>query len=70
MVAVTSHRAVERIEGLRAELADLAFALDSQGRRDAADVAHLLRGRLADLNRELASSASSRPARLSLFDLS
>lgn len=38
-----------RLERLRGELAELAFVLERQGRRDAADVVILLQARVAEL---------------------
>lgn len=38
-----------RLDALRTELADLAYELERQRRPDAADVANLLAGRLAEL---------------------
>lgn len=39
----------ERLDGLRAELADLAFLLESRGRRDAADVTNSIAARVAEI---------------------
>jgi hypothetical protein len=49
---------VWRLEALRTELADLAFELECQGRRDAADVTNMVGIRLA----ELAGEATAAPA--------
>jgi hypothetical protein len=40
---------LEKLEGLRTELADLAFDLERQGRRDAADVAVIISARLNEV---------------------
>jgi hypothetical protein len=40
---------LEILEGLRTELADLAFDLERQGRRDAADVAVIISARLSEV---------------------
>lgn len=45
-----------RLDALRAELADLAFDLETQGRHDAADVANLLGLRLAGFAAEFVVS--------------
>jgi len=43
----------EKLEELRTELVDLAFALDRRGQAEAADVAILTSARLAELCTEL-----------------
>jgi hypothetical protein len=47
----------DRLDALRAELADRAFVLESRGRLDAADVANEIAGRVAAIRAELAGSA-------------
>ncbi len=47
-----------KLAALRAELADLAFELDTRGRPDAADVATAVAGRLG----ELCEDAGAQPA--------
>ncbi len=48
-----------KLNGLRAELTELAYALDRGGRLDAADVAMTLSGRVGELCDELAHPAVS-----------
>lgn len=43
-----------RLDHLRTELAEMAFALDRRGRPEAADVAMTISGRLAEILDELA----------------
>ena len=44
---------LERLGALRAELADLAYVLESRGRLDAADVAIGIAGRITEIRAEL-----------------
>lgn len=46
----------EKFDALRAELADLAFALERRRQLDAADVAMLLHARVGEIRDELAPS--------------
>jgi hypothetical protein len=50
-------RVFEKLAGLRAELADLAFVLEGRGRRDAADVAMAIRARVGELYDDLAAAS-------------
>ena len=52
---ISTHPAdtLAKLEQLRTELAELAFALESRGRVDAADVANSVSARLAELCDEL-----------------
>lgn len=47
---------IVRLQRLRGELADLAFALERRGRIDAADVANAISARVADIETELAAA--------------
>jgi hypothetical protein len=53
---------LEKLAGLRAELADLAFALDREGSPVAADVAMTTAARVGELCEEFSSSDFSSPA--------
>ena len=44
---------VEKLDHLRTELVDLAFALENRGRVDAADVAMMTSARIEELREEL-----------------
>jgi len=55
--ALVGPAAVVRLQGLRGELADLAFALERRGRLDAADVVNVISVRLAEIETELAAGA-------------
>jgi len=44
---------VEKLDRLRTELVDLAFALENRGRVDAADVAMMTSARIEELREEL-----------------
>ncbi len=48
-----------QLDALRAELADLAYELECQGRREAADVAMMLRARLGEIVGEGSGGGSS-----------
>lgn len=48
----------EKLAGLRAELAELAFALECRGRRDAADVAMTIAARVEEISEELATGST------------
>jgi hypothetical protein len=50
---------LEKLDALRAELADLAFKLESRGRLDAADLAMSVATRVGELCEELAPSDGS-----------
>jgi hypothetical protein len=54
--------ASEKLDLLRAELADLAFALERRGRLDAADVVGAVAGRVAELRDELDASVRASTA--------
>ncbi len=58
-----------KLNALRAEFADLAFALERQGRRDAADIANQLGGRLAEFAAEF-DPAAPQPTHTARSDLS
>ena len=49
------HHVLGKLDALRAELADLSFALERRGRHDAADVANTLSARVCELRDELFS---------------
>lgn len=53
MFSTHSPDALTKLEQLRTELAELAFALESRGRVDAADVVNSVSARLAELCNEL-----------------
>ena len=53
MVDSTQPAIADKLDALRAELAELAFNLDNQGRADASDVAMMLSARLEELKEEL-----------------
>lgn len=55
----TSPRMLGRLDDLRAELADLAFALERRGRLDAADVANAASARIGELREEFAAPAGA-----------
>lgn len=57
-----------RLDALRVELVDLAYLLERRGRRDAADLAVAVSGRIGEIHDELAAGPagpgrSSAPAR-------
>lgn len=49
-----------RLDALRVELVDLAYELECRGRRDAADVALAVAGRVGEFHEELAGPAPRR----------
>jgi hypothetical protein len=51
---------LEKLDGLRTELADLAFQLECRGRVDAADVAIMTSARLGELCEEFTAAGLSR----------
>ena len=64
MVVISADQAIlAKFSVLRAELADLAFELECQGRCDAADVTNELRVRLAEFAEGLDSFTNDRDAR-------
>lgn len=48
------------LDALRVELVDLAYELERRGRRDAADVALAVAGRVGEIHEELATPAPCR----------
>ncbi len=56
MNLTTSHAVLEKLDDLRLELVDLAFALDRQGSPEAADVAMTTSARVGELYAELTSA--------------
>ncbi len=59
LVAATDRLLLARFNALRAELADLAYELECQGRCDAADIANHLGLRLAEFAGELGDPAAA-----------
>lgn len=58
LIATADPRLLSRFNALRAELADLAYELECQGRCDAADIANHLGLRLAEFAGELGDPAA------------
>ena len=53
VIIAADHTILAKFSALRAELADLAFELERQGRCDAADITNELRMRLAEFAEDL-----------------
>ena len=60
MVADRSAALLEKLDGLRAELVDLAYALERTGRVEAADVAIQVSARVGELCAEASAEPSDR----------
>ncbi len=56
MTEDTAHCVLEKLERLRTELVDLAFALERRGRLDAADLAISTSARIGELCDEFATN--------------
>lgn len=54
--------AAQKLDALRAELADLAYRLEKRGRLDAADIAIATAARLGEFRDELVAANTSTPA--------
>jgi hypothetical protein len=63
MIALPSCTCLEKLDALRADLADFAYQLDRRGRADAADVANTLAARIAVLRDELVRENAPRDVR-------
>jgi len=61
MPETTTHFILVKLDGLRAELVDLAFNLECRGQLDAADVAITTSARVAELREELTAVHSAAP---------
>lgn len=64
MTIAESHPCLDQLDALRAELADLAYLLDSRGRADAADITHTIAVRVAELRDNLLREITDRDVRI------